>query len=288
MRSSFAHGGLSSDHSITRNEPVKKDPEIIVVETPDHFQLELKLAGIGTRCVAFLIDRCIQWGLMLGLILFLIVPVLLFRDLFSPGLLKTELSKLFGQWVIAVAILVYGIITIGYFILFEYFWSGSTPGKVNQGIRVVRKDGRPVTIVDSVVRNVLRFVDLLADIYPFGLVFMFIDSKNRRLGDLAAGTYVVFDREARKPDIQRVLNTGASANKELQGTVAGMSHDDYRLVSMFLSRRGSMDTDYRHDLARKLHERIFRKPLSANIPVSKIEKALQNVAAYYREKTRVV
>ena len=267
---------------------MKKEPEIIIVETPEHFQLELRLAGIGTRCMAFIIDRLIQWGLVVALIFFFIFTIGLFGS--SSGLhwWKNELGKLFGQWVIALGILVYGIITIGYFILFEYIWSGATPGKLNQGIRVVRKDGRPVTLVDSAVRNILRFVDLFADVYPLGLAVMFIDSKNRRLGDLAAGTYVVFDREARRPDVEKVDKGDAPIDKEVRDTVEGMSHDDYRLVSKFLSRRNGMEPDYRTDLAWELHARIFQKTLPANSPVSVIEKALQDAAAYYREKTRVV
>lgn len=267
---------------------MKKESEIIIVETPEHFQLELRLAGIGTRCMAYIIDRLIQLGLVLAAIFFFAFVIVVFDSLTGSNSWKDELAKLLGQWWIALGILVYGIITIGYFILFEYIWSGSTPGKRHQGIRVVRKDGRPVTLVDSAVRNILRFVDLLADIYPVGLAAMFIDSKNRRLGDLAAGTYVIFDRDARRPEVEIVDKDEASVNKEVRDTVEGMSHDDYRLVSKFLSRRNGMDPEYRADLARELHVRIFVKTLPANSPVSAIEQALQDAAAYYREKTRIV
>ena len=267
---------------------MKKDSEMIVVETPEHFELEFKLAGIGTRSLAFIIDRCIQWGLVLILVFSSMIAFYLLGDLANLGSWMNELIKFLGQWVIAVLILVYGIVMIGYFILFEYLWSGSTPGKRSVDIRVIRKDGRPVTLVDSAVRNILRFIDLFAELYPFGLAVMFIDGKNRRLGDMAAGTYVVFDRRARRPDSGRTVNDLASEDRELRDAVTGMSPDDYRLVSKFLSRRNDMELDYRADLARELHERIFQKTLPANIPLSAVERALLDAAAQYREKTRVL
>lgn len=267
---------------------MKKESEIIIVETPEHFELELRLAGIGTRSMAFIVDRLIQWGLVLALVVFSLIVASLVGDLMSIGQWMKELVRLFGQWLIALGILVYGIIMIGYFILFEYLWSGSTPGKRTQHIRVVRKDGRPVSLVDSAVRNILRFVDLLGEVYPLGLAVMFIDSKKRRLGDLAAGTYVVFDRQPRKPDVKRVENNGASVDRELRDAVAGMSHDDYRLVSRFLSRRNSMEPEYRADLAWELYERVFRKTLPRNSTVSAVEQALRDAAAHYREKTRIL
>lgn len=274
--------------TISGNQPVKKNPEIVIVETPEHFQLELRLAGIGSRSMAFIIDRLIQYTLVMALITVFLIGIYLLGDLSALAKWVDAVGKFLGPWFIALVILVYGIIMIGYFIVFEYFWSGSTPGKKILRLRVMRKDGRPVTLVDSAVRNIVRFVDLFAEVYPIGLIVMFLDSKNRRLGDLAAGTYVVFDREPRNLGAAGAFNHAATADRAYRDAVMQMSQEDYRLATRFLARREAMDPEYRADLARELYERIFRQTLPAGRSSADLEQALESTVAHYQEKTRVL
>jgi uncharacterized RDD family membrane protein YckC len=51
-----------------------------------------------------------------------------------------------------------------YMVLFEVLRQGRSPGKQWMGLRVVHDDGTPVGWSASLLRNLLRFVDLL----PFG------------------------------------------------------------------------------------------------------------------------
>jgi len=93
-----------------------------------------------------------------------------------------------------------GLLLLGGFLL-EWFYpvffellSGATPGKRAMGLAVVAEDGTPVTAGASLIRNLLRVVDFLPVAYGAGLVCCLIDSNFRRLGDLAAGTLVVYVR----------------------------------------------------------------------------------------------
>jgi uncharacterized RDD family membrane protein YckC len=267
---------------------VKKNVQTVTVETPEHFELEFRLAGIGTRFLAFLLDRIIQFGVIFALLIMVSLFVaLVWRVDPSVAILK-RLEGSLGQWILGAAILLYGIIVIGYFILFEYFWSGSTPGKRWQDIRVIRKDGRPISFLDSAVRNILRFIDILFEIYPIGLIVMFIDFKNRRLGDLAAGTLVILDREIKRPAGGRAGNHNNESDPNMRLIVSAMTPADYRLLSRFLARREGLEKVHRLNLAKDIRDRIVRRVNGSAIVNENLETWLEKVEQAYRERTRVL
>jgi uncharacterized RDD family membrane protein YckC len=257
------------------------------VETPDHIELQFQLAGIGKRFLAYLVDRLIQFGLIFAL--FLVISLVLFAGakLVAIADIIHEMRQVLGQWIIAIAILVYGIISLGYFILFEYIWSGSTPGKRSQNIRVVRTDGAPISFLEAAVRNILRAVDILADVYPLGLVVMFIDSRNRRLGDMAAGTLVVTESVSRLPSAKNSARSFSNHDQHLRLVAAAMTSGDYQLVRKFLARREALDAEYRPQLAQKIVDRIFNKSSVMVKPSNDLELFLERVEAAYRERLRI-
>ena len=75
---------------------------------------------------------------------------------------------------------------------FEVYWNGQTPGKRALGIAVLNDDGTPVRWGPALTRNLLRAVDFLPFLYGFGLLAMLCSREFKRLGDLAAGTVVVY------------------------------------------------------------------------------------------------
>jgi len=84
-----------------------------------------------------------------------------------------------------------------YGVAWEVWNRGRTPGKWILGLAVVREDGTPIRPGESILRNFLRVVDFLPYFYALGLLCMLADKSFRRLGDLAAGTLVVYVRETR-------------------------------------------------------------------------------------------
>lgn len=77
----------------------------------------------------------------------------------------------------------------GYFIVLEA-WTGQTIGKKLFGVVVVTEYGEPIGLEESLIRNLLRFVDGILN-YAVGLVVMLVSDDRKRIGDHAAGTIVV-------------------------------------------------------------------------------------------------
>jgi len=167
------------------------------LRTPEQIDLQYDLAGIGSRFMAMALDGLIQSLLIVAL-----------GAVFGLGaaLLTAGLRDLIGQYstiflVIGVALAVLLVFALGwgYFIFFELIWNGQTPGKRAVGIRVLTTRGEPVTLVHSLVRNLLRLVDALPSAYMIGIISILVTPRSQRLGDLAAGTIVVRERPAELP-----------------------------------------------------------------------------------------
>jgi len=79
---------------------------------------------------------------------------------------------------------------------FEVLNNGVTPGKKSQKLRVVHNDGTPIRLPASLVRNFLLTVDFLPVLYTAGIVSLLVTKPFRRIGDLAAGTMVVYEATA--------------------------------------------------------------------------------------------
>ncbi|SEN51673.1 RDD family protein [Pseudomonas sp. NFACC39-1] len=141
------------------------------VETPEGIDLPLRPAGLMPRALAFAIDLGIR-GLVLGL-LFIILAF-------------------FGELGIGLGSILLFVVSWWYMVLFEVLNQGRSPGKQIMGLRVVQDDGRPIGWSASLIRNLLRFVDMLPFGYTFGAISCLQHPAFKRLGDLAAGTLVVY------------------------------------------------------------------------------------------------
>src|SRR5580658_2357128 len=164
-------------------------PDQISIDTPELVSIELPLAGIGSRFIALVVDSLI-WGA--GLVVVVILAILLL-----PAL--RTFNKISAQWAEAIVIFIVFLFNWGYFTLFEAFWNGRTPGKRVAKIRVIQRSGRSIGMVESMARNLIRYVDQLPFFYAVGVIAMFVTKQHQRLGDLAAGTLVVRDREIETP-----------------------------------------------------------------------------------------
>lgn len=140
------------------------------VETPEGVTLALRAAGPLPRSLAWAVDFAIRLGLF-----WLLAIIAAFLEDAGQGVLLISLFVL--MW--------------GYPILFEVLRGGQTPGKRALGLRVVHQNGTPVGWLASIVRNLLRTVDILPFGYGIGLLATLIDRDSRRIGDLVAGTLVV-------------------------------------------------------------------------------------------------
>ncbi|HEY4091168.1 MAG TPA: RDD family protein [Luteibacter sp.] len=140
------------------------------IETPEGVSLRLHAAGAIPRAHAWLID----FGLR-AIAAFVLLAIL--------GTL--------GRTGMGIGMLVLFAVYWIYSVPFEVWADGQTPGKRMIGLRVVNSDGTPVTLLPSVVRNLLRTVDGLPGVYGVGLACCLLDPHGRRIGDIVAGTMVV-------------------------------------------------------------------------------------------------
>lgn len=183
------------------------------VDTPENVTFAHEVAGIGNRFIAALID-----SIFISLALFLL-NIILFVGLAVVGsnLPEQALDPDTPGWIEGFLIAIYALVNFlifwGYYIFFEYVWNGQTPGKRVVKIRVLRMDGNPVGFMEVVIRNLVRIVDFLPSGYGVGLVVMFVNGQSRRLGDFAAGTFVV--RERADVPLSGLVNPSAGAVGEV-------------------------------------------------------------------------
>lgn len=158
------------------------------IDTPENVAFGYEVAGIGSRFLAALVDTL----LILVLQLVVNLTLLFLASVLFGSLFEQEDTLLF--WFLALFGLIAFALLWGYYIFFELSWNGQSPGKRWIGLRVIRTDGTPITLTESIIRNLVRLIDFLPAYYGVGVVVMFINDQARRLGDLAAGTLVVRER----------------------------------------------------------------------------------------------
>lgn len=146
------------------------------IETPEGIDVVLHLAGPLPRLLAWLLDLLIRGGVLL-----VCAIVLALLGTTGSGLL---LILFFGlEWL--------------YPVVFEVLHDGRTPGKGVLGLQVLCSDGTPVDWTSSAIRNLLRAADFLPVLNLAALISMLMAGQFRRLGDLAAGTVVVYAKRPR-------------------------------------------------------------------------------------------
>lgn len=222
----------------------------ISIPTPEGVELELTLAGAGSRMAAGLIDVAIQGVVVLALAVLSVA------------------GDTVGLAFFAVAS--FGVI-FAYPLFFETLMSGRTPGKRWVGLRVIRVGGRPVGFVASAIRNVVRLADWLPAGYAVGLVTIIATPRDQRLGDLAAGTVVVRERRrmglGRAPTGRReheVAGADARAGPDGRGwDVGGVTPREVATVRRFVERRRDLDPEARLELAEALDARLRPKVAGA-------------------------
>lgn len=222
----------------------------ISIATPEGVDLQLTLAGLGSRFVAALLDQLIQWTVILAAMLGLAIGA----D--GGGIEQPD-----GGIALAVAVFVAVVFLVQftYDVLFETLASGRTPGKRWTGLRVVTTSGAPVGFVTSAVRNLVRLVDALPGTYAVGIAAVLASRQNQRLGDMAAGTLVVRERRGERSKPQPSSPGPPSWAPPPGWDVSGVSADELATVRRFLDRRGALTADSRHRLASELAVRLRPK-----------------------------
>lgn len=212
------------------------------VETPEGIDLILRPAGVVPRALAFGIDLLIR-AVLLG-VLFAVLALL-------------------GQFGMGLGTILLFLVTWWYMVLFEVLNQGRSPGKQLMGLRVIHDDGTPVGWAASLTRNLLRFVDILPFAYTLGILSCLNHPAFKRLGDIAAGTLVVY----------RDSTPAAPALPPADALRApfSMSLTEQRALLGFAERAQSLSSARRLELAS-----ILAEPLQ--VPAAQAEQQIHGIA----------
>lgn len=192
------------------------------VEIPGGIKLEAQVVGPIPRFFAFAIDLVIR-GILIIVISLASIP--------------------FGAFGLGGGFFLILLFMIEWFypVLFEIFNHGQTPGKKALGIAVINDDLTPVTLGTSMLRNLLRSVDMLPLMYLTGLIAMVSNRRFQRLGDMAAGTLVISVRESAK--------TASVDNVEPLAPATPLLRAEQTSIIEFLHRSRQLSEPRQHELA---------------------------------------
>ncbi len=240
--------------------------ETLTLAAPEGIDLDLVLAGIGSRSAALVLDTLVQ---------------------FVATLILFSVASQFENSGVALAAVGLFMVVFGYPILMEAFAKGQTLGKKAMGIAVARADGSPVTFLSATIRNVMRLIDLLPGAYTVGLIAVLATKRNQRLGDLVAGTIVI--RRGR----EQHQAGGPLGFDPLWGQLppepppeiatwdtSAVTADEVAAIRAFLTRRHQLDPVHRHQLANSLAHQVL--PKVAGIPTDGGPEVLLERVAYAR------
>lgn len=200
------------------------------VELADGVEIQLRVAGPAIRSLAWTIDACIAIacyiaaGIIMGLL-----GVFGMENLWEGVLL---LFMFFFNWF--------------YNVFFEMTRHGATPGQRFLGIKVSSVNGGPVRLPQSLIRNLLRFIDFMPAFYLFGFISTLCNKRFQRLGDLVADTVVVY-ADPKPANLLRV-----EINATPQPPPHPLSRPEQAAILNFVERAPLWSDDRRIELANLL------------------------------------
>jgi uncharacterized RDD family membrane protein YckC len=205
------------------------------IRTPEGIVFAHALAGPVTRCLAAAID-IFSAG---------VIASVIGRLLGLAGLVNEDLTQ-------ALIYIGYFVISIGYSVLMEWAWRGQTIGKKLLRLRVVDATGLRLELHQVLMRNLLRFVDMLPAFYMVGGLVSLFSPRGQRLGDLAAGTVVIRQPTHAEPDLDQLLAGKFNSLREHPHLAARLrqrvSPDEARLILHALLRRDVFEPSARVEL----------------------------------------
>jgi uncharacterized RDD family membrane protein YckC len=214
---------------------------LIPRETPEGASLLLRPAGAIPRGAAWAVDAAIRvviyWIMSLGL-------------------------ALAGKAGMGLLLILAFTLEFFYPVVFEVWRQGITPGKRYMGLAVVMQTGAPVTVAASLTRNLLRIVDFLPFGYLFGVITTLLHGESRRLGDIAAGTLVVYATRSRATPPQ-------SAPREAIASRLPLQREELQMLAEFNRRADTLTPARQQELA------LLLPPLTAHaeslLPAQRVE-----------------
>lgn len=218
----------------------------LTIVTPEGVRFPLTIASPVLRFIALLIDVAAIHVLtsLVGTIL----------RLFS--LIGDDLAIGLSMFSIFALSILYPIVS-------EWYWKGQTLGKKLLHLRVMDSHGLRLRLSQVVIRNLMRFVDMVPVFYFTGAITAFINSKGQRLGDIVGNTIVVSEAVLPAPDLDHIVENKYNSLKTHPHLCARFRHsvntDEAGLLLQALTRRDELGDDERLDLFAEMRDYFERK-----------------------------
>lgn len=246
------------------------DQEMLVL-SPEKSILQYRLAGLGSRSFAQIVDLILLFIFMM--IMSTAVSAVCSAMDFDRGLTM---------------MLVVGAMTVSpflYFILQEGLWNGQTFGKKMFGLRVRMADGTPITFGAAVARNLLRVADFLPLAYCAGVLCIATSSRSQRLGDMVAQTVVVYQNRPAPTFFPAPHTVGIHPLENLVGDLRGMTLDEYNALRRLCDRFYELPEGVQNKLLKEVYQPIAIKRKVEQAPnIHPLFLAEAVVMKYGREK----
>lgn len=209
------------------------------VRTPEGVAFTFRLASPVLRLAALIVD----WAAVSAVWSVLAVGIALLK------VINADLAAM-------VAAVTYFVLSQGYRIASEWLWRGQTLGKRILRLRVVDERGLRLTFAQVAMRNLLRFVDVLPVAYLVGGVAALTSRRAQRLGDLAAGTLVVWEASEIPPDLGLLASEKYNSLREFPAVVTrlrqAVTPHEAQTAWRALGRRAELGADARVQLFQEL------------------------------------
>jgi uncharacterized RDD family membrane protein YckC len=221
---------------------------VVAIRTPENIELSYALAGPGSRAVAYLLDVFIMFAVFQ-------ITINLIVAAFS--LLIRALGVAGEMWIAGIAALASFGLYNGYFIAFEWLLNGQTPGKRMLHVRVIKQGGYSLRFFDTLLRNLLRVIDFLPLFYGVGLTSLLLTRDSQRLGDLLAGTLVVYQEPVQTDSLLPDLPAAFDSDPPLPpAQLAAIPNEAILLADEYLRSRTELVPRPRQEIAAELADLI--------------------------------
>lgn len=243
---------------VQRDQPLDATIDIV---TPENISFRYRVAGPFRRLPAFFIDVLLRFAVWIAIV-------------FILGILEiiNLVDNAMGMAVMLILIFVMEWLYGG---LLETYWNGQTVGKRVMGIRVLSIDGQPINGLQAVMRNILRFADMMPLIplgaiidepsaygiptFMIGLIAPLLTKRFQRLGDLVCGTMVVIEEKGYLLDAAKLEDPRvAQLAMELPPSFE-VSRSLARALATYVDRRQLFSPPRRREIARHIGEPLVAR-----------------------------
>ncbi|HHJ15697.1 MAG TPA: RDD family protein [Gammaproteobacteria bacterium] len=218
---------------------------LLKVHSADGMELRLEVAELGSRSYAFIID----WHFRLLLSLAWLFGAWMLMTGAGDQTIRSATFESGNHWGSYVFFLPATLIYVFYHPVLEIVMRGRTPGKRMAGIRLVTGDGQTPGVAAIIIRNLFRLVDSLPAFYAAGCVACIATRRQVRIGDMAAGTLLVYEEKVGDDALDRARNLVSNTD---------LVPADQALLLDIVDRWKTLDRKARTEIATRFLAKIGR------------------------------